>query len=167
MNFDGFVKERRGERRGERGGEERRGEERTAEERRREQEERRRRGEEEPVAGSTQAFLCKCAKPPLAALPPANWQRMSSPGADPVPKDEVVRFSDQVPCWGQLQQTTQLYAQNESERTDAGERFQKRGFDNDEGSKFRVTMQLRQLVKNWFDDIKEPAGLVQKNAVWE
>ena len=86
---------------------------------------------------------------------------MSSPGADPVPNDEVVRFSDQVPCWGLVQQTKQLYTQNESERTDAGKRFQKRGFDNDEGSKFRVTMQLRQLVKNWFDDTKELAGTVE------
>ena len=78
-------------------------------------------------------------------------------------RNAVIGFSDQVPWWGLVQMEKQLYLHSELERTPAGHHFQKRGFDNDEPSKFRLTLELRQLVLHWFDDTKEPVGVMGKS----
>ena len=78
-------------------------------------------------------------------------------------RNAVIGFSDQVPWWGLVQMEKQLYLHSELDRDAGGRRAQKRGFDNEKPSKFRLTLELRQLVLNWFDDAKEPVGAVGKS----
>ena len=78
-------------------------------------------------------------------------------------QDLVLGFSDQVPWWGLVKQSKQLYAVWEFSRRAAAERgckvMQKRGHDDDEASKFRITVELRQVILNWFHPVKEPIGV--------
>ena len=74
-------------------------------------------------------------------------------------KNAVLGFSDQVPWWGFVQQEKQLYLHTELRKN--GDNYtQTRGFDNDVAAKYRVTLELRQLVLNWFDDSKVPVGVL-------
>ena len=74
-------------------------------------------------------------------------------------KSAVLGFSDQVPWWGLVQTEKQLYLHAELGRA-GGKRVQKRGFDNEVASKFRVTLELRQVIHNWCDDAKDPVGVL-------
>ena len=58
-----------------------------------------------------------------------------------------------------VQQVKQLYLKTELGRN-AGQCKQLRGHDDDAASKYRVTLELRQLVLNWFADDKEPVGVI-------
>ena len=65
----------------------------------------------------------------------------------------IIGFSDQVPWWGMVKQGKQLYMKHEYDKVEAkaaGEPAQKRGWDDDQASKFRITVELRQVVKGWF-----------------
>ena len=60
-------------------------------------------------------------------------------------KSAVIGFSDQVPWWGFVQVEKQLYLHSELKKSSGGP-TQMRGFDNDAAAKFRVALELRQLV---------------------
>ena len=64
--------------------------------------------------------------------------------------DCVIGFSGQVPWWGLVSQSKQLYAVWEYSKKvmqARGEKMsQKRGHDNDEAAKFRITVELRQVT---------------------
>ena len=64
----------------------------------------------------------------------------------------VIGFSDQVPWWGMMKQGKQLYMKHEHNKAaakTAGEPSQKRGWDDDQASKLRIVVELRQIVKGW------------------
>ena len=74
----------------------------------------------------------------------------------------VLGFSDQVPWWGMVQQEKQMYLKSEVGKN-AGQMTQLRGHDDDVASKFRVTLELRQLVLNWFSADKDPVDMFGKS----
>ena len=74
----------------------------------------------------------------------------------------VIGFSDQVPWWGMVQQEKQLYLAAEVGKN-AGQMKQLRGHDDDIASKFRVTLELRQLVLNWFSADQDPVDMLGKS----
>ena len=73
----------------------------------------------------------------------------------------VIGFSDQVPWWGLVGQTEELYFEDELARAADNKKPQLRGFDNDEASKFRITVELRQVILNYFGD-EDPVGILGK-----
>ena len=77
-------------------------------------------------------------------------------------QDCALGFSDQVPWWGLVAQSKQLYGEHEygkkSKSALAEQLSQKRGHDNEEASKFRITVELRQVIFNYFHAEKDPVG---------
>ena len=80
-------------------------------------------------------------------------------------KSCVLGFSDQVPWWGLVGQTEQLYFEDELARAADNKRPHMRGFDNDEASTFRITVELRQVILNYFGD-EAPVGIMGKHCWW-
>ena len=76
--------------------------------------------------------------------------------------DCVLGFSDQVPWWGMVQQRKQLYMKTELGRN-AGQMKQLRGHDDEVASKYRVTLEMRQLVMHWFSADKDPVDALGKS----
>ena len=74
----------------------------------------------------------------------------------------VIGFSDQVPWWGMVQQEKQLYMAAEVGKN-AGQMKQLRGHDDEVASKFRVTLELRQLVHHWFSADHDPVDMLGKS----
>ena len=77
-------------------------------------------------------------------------------------------------CWasvtkclggGIVGQTEELYLEDELARAADNKKPQLRGFDNDEASKFRITVELRQVILNYFGD-EDPVGIVGKPGWW-
>ena len=61
-----------------------------------------------------------------------------------------------------MQRTQQLYMKTELGRN-AGQMKQLRGHDDEVASKYRVTLEMRQLVLHWFDEDRAPAGAFGKS----
>jgi hypothetical protein len=84
-------------------------------------------------------------------------------------QDCVIGFSDQVPWWGLVSQSKQLYAvweYSKKVQQARGEKMsQKRGHDNDEAAKFRITVELRQVILNYFSPDKDPIGVMGPSLV--
>ena len=80
--------------------------------------------------------------------------------------DLVLGWSDQVPWWGLLNSSTTLKKAPEPGQ----KKRQSRGPDADTARKFRVTLELRQVLKNYCstDPASAPAGLMGKSLliVW-
>ena len=80
-------------------------------------------------------------------------------------EDCVMCFSDQVPWWGMICRKKQMYLKDEL----AGSGMtQKRGWDNEEGMKFRITVELRQVILNYFktgDKPADPEGILGDSLV--
>ena len=75
----------------------------------------------------------------------------------------VLGFSDQVPWWGMVSHAKQLYMKSEFESKCTGGKhqraLQKRGVDADRSMKFRITVELRQIIVNYFDPSRAPEGM--------
>ena len=69
-------------------------------------------------------------------------------------EDCVMCFSDQVPWWGMICMKKQMYLKEELIGTGM---TQKRGHDNEEAMKFRITVELRQVILNYFKTGDKPA----------
>ena len=65
----------------------------------------------------------------------------------------VLGFSDQVPWWGLVGQVKQVYSSSEVQSG-----MQKRGFDADAAMKFRITVELRQLILEYANPVKSLVG---------
>ena len=81
-------------------------------------------------------------------------------------EDCVLCFSDQIPWWGLISRKKQLYLKSEiaGPHEGAAKSFtQLRGWDNEEAMKFRITVELRQVVMNYFktgDNPEDPVGIL-------
>ncbi len=79
-------------------------------------------------------------------------------------EDCVLGFSDQVPWWGLVGSKKQVYCEWElckKKLADAGETLQQlRGHDNDTAMKFRITVELRQVILNYFSTTQDPIGVL-------
>ena len=89
-------------------------------------------------------------------------------------EDAVIVFSDQVPWWGLICRKKQMYMEHEFEGPPRKKQrladavpvvgaivpfTQKRGWDNEEAMKFRITVELRQIIHRWFAGTeKDPIG---------
>ena len=80
-------------------------------------------------------------------------------------EDCVLCFSDQVPWWGMICRKKQMYLKSELEGT---RMTQKRGWDNEESMKFRITVELRQVILNYFktgESSADPVGMLGDSLV--
>ena len=75
-------------------------------------------------------------------------------------EDCVICFSDQIPWWGMICRKKQMYLEDEVKGTRT---TQKRGWDNEEATKFRITVELRQVILSYFktgDNPADPVGIL-------
>ena len=83
-------------------------------------------------------------------------------------EDAVLGFSDQVHWWGWVSQAKQLYAEWEyQEKGSAGVQgmMHNRGHDNNQANKFGITVELRQVILNYFSADKNPVGYLGRSLV--
>ncbi len=84
-------------------------------------------------------------------------------------EDCVLGFSDQVPWWGLVGSKKQVYCQWEvckKQLAAKGETMQQlRGHDNEAATKFRITVELRQLILNYFSRTEDPIGVLGPSLV--
>ena len=73
----------------------------------------------------------------------------------------VLGWSDAVPWWGLLNSARTLHLGPEVQRPEAP--GQLRGPDADEARKYRVTLELRQVLKNYCSDTRDPVGIMGKS----
>jgi hypothetical protein len=79
----------------------------------------------------------------------------------------VLGFSDQVPWWGWKQLYTEEEFQKKGKSAGGLQEMplQKRGWDNEQAAKWRITVELRQVILNYFAEGADPVGVMGRTLI--